>query len=92
MLTYMLIYECRKGKAKEMKKFEIGKKYSMTSPCDHNCVWVFKVTGRTEKTITVINEWGDTQNLRVNKKASEWNNAETVYPLGKYSMCPALEA
>ena len=34
-----------------MKKFEIGKTYSMRSICDHDCVWTYTVTARTAKTI-----------------------------------------
>ena len=36
-----------------MKKFEIGKAYSMRSICDHDCVWTYTVTARTAKTITI---------------------------------------
>lgn len=36
-----------------MKKFEVGKGYSMTSVCDHNCVWTYTVTARTAQTITI---------------------------------------
>lgn len=36
-----------------MKKFEIGKTYSMRSICDHDCVWTYTVTARTAKTITI---------------------------------------
>lgn len=75
-----------------MKKFEIGKTYSMKSPCDHNCIWTYKVTARTEKMITVVDKWGETRKLRINQKESEWNGRETVHPLGSYSMCPSLEA
>lgn len=74
-----------------MKKFEIGKEYSMKSICDHECVWTFKVTARTEKTITVTNG-KEVKKLTINKKVSEYNNTESVYPFGRYSMCPILRA
>ena len=74
-----------------MKKFEIGKEYNMRSACDHNCIWTYTVTDRTAQTIT-ITDGKETKKCRISKKVSEWDNRETVYPLGKYSMCPALRA
>lgn len=74
-----------------MRKFEVGKTYSMRSICDHNCIWTYTVTARTAQTIT-ITDGEKVQKCRINKKSSEYRNAETVYPLGQYSMCPSLEA
>lgn len=74
-----------------MKKFEIGKTYSMRSICDHDCVWTYTVTARTTKTIT-ISDGEKVQKCRIIKAASEYRNAETVYPFGQYSMAPALTA
>lgn len=74
-----------------MKKFEIGKQYSMSSACDHNCVWTYTVTARTAQTITVT-DGKETKKLRINKRISEYSNAEVVFPLGRYSMAPILEA
>ena len=59
-----------------MTKFEIGNTYSMSSPCDHNCIWTYTVTARTAQTVTL----------------SDGNHTETVFPLGSYSMCPILTA
>lgn len=74
-----------------MKKFEIGKEYSMSSPCDHNCIWTYTVTARTAQTIT-ITDGKQTKKCRISKQYSEYNKAETVFPLGQYSMCPILTA
>lgn len=74
-----------------MKKFEVGKSYSMRSACDHNCVWTYTVTERTAQTIT-ISDGKVSKKCRISKDVSEYRNAETVYPLGKYSMCPMLSA
>ena len=74
-----------------MKKFEVGTQYSMTSICDHECVWTYTVTARTAKTIT-ITDGKETLKCRVNQKISEYHNAETVYPFGRYSMAPSLVA
>lgn len=74
-----------------MIKFEIGKKYSVSSICDHNCVWTFTVTARTAQTIT-ITDGKEIKKCRINKKYTEYRNAETVFPFGQYSMCPMLSA
>ena len=74
-----------------MKKFEIGKTYTMTSPCDRNCVWTYTVTKRTAKTIT-ISDGTETKSCRVNAQVSEYRDAESIFPLGRYSMCPVLSA
>lgn len=74
-----------------MKKFEIGNQYSVSSICDHNCVWTFTVTARTAQTIT-ITDGKETKKCRINKKYSEYRNTETVFPFGQYSMCPMLSA
>lgn len=74
-----------------MKKFEVGKEYSMRSICDQNCVWTYKVVSRTAKTITLQDE-DKIFKCRINKVATEIHNAETVKPLGTYSMAPSLIA
>lgn len=75
-----------------MKQFEIGKTYTMRSICDHECVWAYKVISRTAATITICDEHGKKLTRRICKQVSEWNKAETVYPLGQYSMAPSLTA
>lgn len=74
-----------------MKKFEIGNIYRMRSIFDHECVWEYKVTSRTESTIT-ITDGEETKVCRIVKGLSEFRGAETVRPLGKYAMCPVLSA
>lgn len=74
-----------------MKTFEIGKTYSMSSVCDHNCVWTYTVVKRTAQTVT-LDDGKETKVCRINKQSSEYRDAETVYPLGRYSMCPSLSA
>ena len=61
-----------------MRTFEIGKKYSMRSICDHNCVWTFTVTARTAQTVT-ITDGKETKKCRINKKYSEYGSS--VYTL-----------
>ena len=74
-----------------MKKFEVGQPYMMRSACDHECIWAYTVTARTASTVT-LNDGKKIIKCRINKKASEYCGAETVYPLGTYSMAPALHA
>lgn len=74
-----------------MKKFEIGKNYNMRSVCDHNCIWSFTVIARTAQTI-ILFDGKKEKKCRISKQYSEWNKAETVFPLGQYSMCPILTA
>lgn len=74
-----------------MKKFEIGTTYTMSSACDHNCVWTYTVIKRTAATVT-ITDGTETRTCRISKDWSEYRGAETILPLGKYSMCPVLSA
>ena len=78
-----------------MKKFEVNGLYSMRSICNQECVWQFVCTARTACTVTLRSMEGRAAKsitCRINKRASEYRNAETVYPLGQYSMAPALSA
>ncbi len=74
-----------------MKKFEIGQQYSMRSACDHNCVWTYTVTARTAQTVT-ITDGKEIKRCRISKGYSEARRAETIFPLGQYSMAPSLSA
>ena len=42
-----------------MKKFEVGKTYSMCSPCMQDCIWTYTITKRTAQTITITITDGD---------------------------------
>ena len=74
-----------------MKKFEIGKTYSCRSICNHECIYSYTVIARTEKMITV-QSGSEVKRLRIIRGLSEIRNAESVYPEGKYSMCPIISA
>ena len=74
-----------------MNKFEIGREYSCRSVCNHDCVWTYTVVARTAKTITVT-DGEAVRKLRIIKDLSKYRGAESVYPEGKYSMCPILSA
>lgn len=75
-----------------MKKFEVGKTYATQSICNHDCVWSYTVMERTACTVTLKDKYGEVKRYRINKRSSEYNNAETVYPLGQYSMAPSIRA
>lgn len=71
-----------------IKTFKAGLSYFCRSVCDHNCVWTFSVVSRTNKTIKTA--CGKT--MRINKPLTDYNQAETVFPLGRCSMSPILTA
>lgn len=75
-----------------MKQFEVGKTYTMNSACDHECVWSYTVTARTAQMITLVDGFGKVIKCRIIKQVSEWDNRESVFPLGRYSMAPILRA
>lgn len=74
-----------------MKKFEIGKTYYDRSICNHDCIYAFKVVGRTAKTIS-IEYRGQIKKCRVLADSSKENDAEVIRPLGNYSMAPIISA
>lgn len=74
-----------------MKQFEVGKTYSMTSICNHECVWTYTVVARTAHTVT-LSDGEKVITRRVAKNPSAWCGRECVYPLGTYSLAPVLRA
>lgn len=73
----------------EVIKFEAGRTYSCNSIGDSNCWWHFEVVRRTAKTLW-IRETDSTKIVR--RKIRIWDGAETVDPLGNYSMSPSIGA
>lgn len=74
-----------------MKTFEIGQTYTMRSICNHDACWTYTVTARTAQTVT-ITDGKKVQRCRISKLTSQHRNAESIYPLGQYSMAPILSA
>lgn len=74
-----------------LAKFVIGQTYSMRSPCDHNCIWSYVVTARTDKRVTLTGDFQTSDKTKV-FGVKVWNNVETCLPLGRYSMSPILRA
>ena len=74
-----------------MRRFEEGKKYTHGWIGDSSLFTTWEVIKRTAQTIK-ITDGKKTKTCRIIKQISEWENAESVYPEGKYSMCPILRA
>ena len=71
-------------------KFEVGKTYSTRSACNHEMVYSWTVVRRTEKCVWLRERDGD-KDVRRSVKVYE-DGIETIYPDGRYSMCPVLSA
>jgi len=71
----------------EVTKFEVGKEYKVRSVGDHDCIFSFTVTGRSNKFI-MINGEGRTRRVGI----TIYDGAETALPLGKFSMAPIIRA
>ena len=82
------IEHVNKGDTEMTKTFEPGKQYSMRSPCDHECVWTYKVLKRTAKQVTLVDRNGEEKRCGIRV----WNGEEVCSPLGRYSMSPVLSA
>ena len=74
-----------------MKKFEIGKEYTHGWIGASDLFTTWKVIKRTAQTVTITND-RETKTCKINKVLSEMNDRETVFPYGRYSMCPLLRA
>lgn len=69
-------------------KFQEGQELSARSSCDYDCVFRFIVIKRTAKTVTV-----KYHNQLKTVKVRVWSNgSEYCYPLGTFSMAPAVFA
>ncbi len=66
-------------------KFEIGKKYSTRSVCDHNCIYTAEIIRKTPKMVVIKIE-GKIKRCKVHT----WEGDQFFYPLGHYSMCPVI--
>ena len=86
--------------AKEVKRFEVGNVYECRSACDHDCIFSWRVTARTEKFITVEDlTLGTTKRVGVSIMETGTHDdngqyytylAEYAHPNGHYSMAPVI--
>ena len=74
-----------------MKTFQINQMYTMRSACNQDCTWSYIVIKRTAQTVT-IHDGKQAKTCRICKQVSQYRGAETIYPLGQYSMAPSLTA
>jgi hypothetical protein len=74
-----------------MTQFQTNTTYGNIFITNADNLYTFKVLTRTEKTITIKDIEG-VRKLRISKKYSDYNNAETVLPHGNYSMCMVVNA
>ena len=70
------------------KQFIPGQTYSTRSICDYNCIFEITVASRTACTIKTT----EGKTLRIAKWETAYSKAETVFPMGRYSMAPAISA
>lgn len=77
-----------------IKKFEVGKSYGGRFVCNSDSGFSYKVIARTEKTVTIQEELGHNKFEGEIKKCriKMFFDAESIYPMGRYSMCPVLHA
>lgn len=74
--------------ATQIAAFEVGKTYSTRSVCDRNCIFSVTIASRTKSTVTTT----DGKRFGIAKRETLWNEAETIFPTGRYSMAPAIKA
>jgi hypothetical protein len=70
-----------------MIKFEVGKTYYDRSSCDYDTIFSFKIVKRSNKSV-----WIEDEGKLVRRGITVWNNEESFYPFGKYSMCAVVNA
>ena len=68
--------------------FRVNREYSTRSACSHECIFTFKVTRRTAKSVWITGDTHEHEPTR--RKIEMWDGKESIYPLGKYSMAPII--
>jgi len=79
----------------ELIQFKVGTVYYERSVGDHNCIYRFKVIGRTAKQVTVRELHGpnsENQDAPIKRGISVYNGKEQFKPFGTYSMCCIISA
>lgn len=71
-----------------MKQFEAGKTYQGRFICDYDSKIILTVVSRTAHTMKAKVDREPVKTLRI----GEFNDTETVRPLGRYSMAPVISA
>jgi len=76
-----------------MSTFKVGTTYETRSIGDHNCVFSYRVVGRSAKFITIeggVGRNGQGERRRVG--IYEYDGSECAKPEGTYSMSPTIRA
>lgn len=77
-------------------RFVVGKTYAVTPIWDSSARYYFTVVKRTAKTVTLESrDFPANEGVKVSRINADYTahrNAETVFPFGRYSMCPILSA
>ena len=71
-----------------MTTFAINTQYSTRSACDHDCIFTYTVTRRTEKSVWVKDSHGKEKRCKIYL----FDNVESIFPEGHYSMAPIVRA
>lgn len=69
--------------------FKVGGVYECRSACDSGCRWTYAVVRRTASTVWIRE--GEASET-VARRVSVYDGREQVFPMGKYSMAPILDA
>lgn len=76
-----------------MTQFKVGKVYTTRFIGDSNIILSYRVIHRTASTVIIEDtETEEVKKCRIIKKLSEYRGAESIYPMGQYSMAPILSA
>ena len=70
-----------------MNRFKVHMTYETRSICDHNCIFSFTITRRTEKSV-----WVEVRGELVRRSITVHDGVETFMPFGSYSMAPIVSA
>ena len=74
-----------------LARFEPGKTYRCRSLCDYDAVWLFEVTARSARRVT-LRSLDNGELKHVYPRVSHDGAEEVCQPLGRYSMAPLLRA
>lgn len=72
-------------------KFVVGQTYFCRSICDYDCKFVFTVTARTDKSVTLSGDFCGGEKIQT-KRVKVRDGVETLKPHGSFSMAPVLRA
>lgn len=83
----------KQGRRYKMTQFKVGKVYTTRFIGDSNIVLNYRVIHRSASTVIIEDvKTEEVKKCRIIKKLSEYRDAESVYPMGQYSMAPILSA